>query len=221
MTMFFGVKLEKLLLCGEQTLYMIGWSLLFGTVIGATIAVLLFLTRRGGLKQNVFVYSVTSFIVSTIRSIPFVILLVAIMPFTRAIIGTTVGSKAALVPLIFYVSPYMARLIENSLLDVSPGIIEAAVSMGASPAQIVLHFLLPETMSSIVLALTTGAIGLLGASAMAGYVGGGGIGDLALTYGYQRFNTKLMISTCIILIVCVQVFQGLGNYISRKIRQHK
>ncbi|MBQ1948613.1 MAG: ABC transporter permease [Treponema sp.] len=217
----FGVKIERLLLCGEQTLYMIGWALLLGSIFGILLAVLLFLTRRGGLKQNVIIYSLLNGIINIVRSVPFVILLVAIMPFTRAIIGTTIGSRAALVPLIFYITPYMARLVENSLLEVSGGIIEAAKAMGASTWQIVIHFLLPETLPSIILALTTGTIGLLGASAMAGYVGGGGIGDLALTYGYEKFNTPLMSFTVVILIVIVQLIQGAGNAISRKIREHK
>ena len=117
------------------------------------------------------------------------ILLVAIMPLTRVIVGTTIGSTASLVPLVIYISPYLARLMENSLLEINPGILEAAEAMGASTWQTIRYFLLPETLGSIVLALTTGTIGLLGASAMAGYVGGGGVGDLALTYGYQRMNT--------------------------------
>ena len=155
-----------------------------------------------------------------VRSVPFVILLVTIMPLTRAIVGTTIGSTAALVPLIFYISPYMARLVENSLLEVNSGIVEAARAMGATTFQTIWNFLLPEALGSIVLALTTGTIGLLGASAMAGYVGGGGIGDLALTYGYQKFNTPLMIFTVIILIIVVQLLQALGNALSRRLREH-
>ncbi len=217
----FGVKISRLLLCGQQTLYMVGLALFFGSLLGIIVAVTLFLTRKGGLKQNRIVYTLLSSIVNIIRSVPFVILLVAIMPFTRALVGTTIGSKAALVPLIFYITPYMARLVENSLLDVKDGIIEAAKAMGASTVQIVIHFLLPETLPSIVLALTTGTIGLLGASAMAGYVGGGGIGDLALTYGYEKFNTPLMIFTVLLLVIIVQLIQGAGNFISRKIREHK
>ena len=158
--------------------------------------------------------------VNIVRSVPFVILIVTIMPLTRAIMGTTIGSTAALVPLIFYISPYMARLVENSLLEVSDGIIEAARAMGATTFQTVWNFLLPEALGSIVLALTTGTIGLLGASAMAGYVGGGGIGDLALTYGYQKFNTPLMIFTVVILIIVVQLLQALGNGLSRRLREH-
>ena len=156
-----------------------------------------------------------------VRSVPFVILLVTIMPLTRAIMGTTIGSTAALVPLVIYISPYLARLLENSLLEVSPGILEAGQAMGGSVLQIIRYFLLPEALGSMVLALTTGAIGLLGASAMAGYVGGGGVGDLALTYGYEKMNTPLMVLTVIILVVLVQLLQLAGNTLSRRLREHR
>lgn len=220
-TKIFGITYERLFNSGIQTLYMVGWSLVVGTLIGLVLALLLVLCRKGGLTENLIVYSVVNVAVNIVRSVPFVILLITIMPLTRGIAGTTIGSKAALVPLVFYISPYMARLIENSLLEINPGILEAAQAMGASTWQIVRYFLIPETLGSIVLALTTGTIGLLGASAMAGYVGGGGVGDLALTYGYQQMNTPLMILTVIILVVMVQLLQLLGNTLSRKLREHK
>lgn len=220
-TKIFGITYERLFNSGIQTLYMVGWSLVVGTLIGLALALLLVLCRKGGLTENLIVYSVVNVAVNIVRSVPFVILLITIMPLTRGIVGTTIGSKAALVPLVFYISPYMARLIENSLLEINPGILEAAQAMGASTWQIVRYFLIPETLGSIVLALTTGTIGLLGASAMAGYVGGGGVGDLALTYGYQQMNTPLMILTVIILVVMVQLLQLLGNTLSRKLREHK
>lgn len=217
----FNVTIERLLLCGGQTLYMVGWALLFGTVAGFIMALILVLCRKGGLAENRVVYGIINFYINVVRSVPFVILLVTIMPVTRAIVGTTIGSTAALVPLVVYISPYLARLFENSLLEVSPGILEAARSMGATLPQIIRYFLIPETLGSMVLALTTGTIGLLGASAMAGYVGGGGVGDLALTYGYEKMNTPLMILTVVILIILVQAVQLLGNLISRRLRQHK
>ena len=124
-------------------------------------------------------------------------------------------------PLVIYISPYLARLLENSLLEVSPGILEAGQAMGGSVLQIIRYFLLPEALGSMVLALTTGAIGLLGASAMAGYVGGGGVGDLALTYGYEKMNTPLMILTVILLILFVQLLQFIGNRLSRRLREHR
>lgn len=198
---YFGVSLEKLLTSGGQTLYMVAWSLIIGTIIGISLALILVLCRKGGLIENLILYNIVSIYINIVRSIPFVILLVAIMPLTRAIVGTTIGSTASLVPLVIYISPYLARLMENSLLEINPGILEAAEAMGASTWQTIRYFLLPETLGSIVLALTTGTIGLLGASAMAGYVGGGGVGDLALTYGYQRMNTPLMIFTVVVLVV--------------------
>lgn len=216
---FFGVSLEKLLTSGGQTLYMVALALIIGTVIGIVLALILVLCKKGGLAENLILYNIVS--INIVRSIPFVILLVAIMPITRAIVGTTIGSTAALVPLVVYISPYLARLMENSLLEVNPGILEAAEAMGASTWQVIRYFLLPETLGSIVLALTTGTIGLLGASAMAGYVGGGGVGDLALTYGYQRMNTPLMIFTVVVLVIFVQILQLAGNAVSRKLRQHR
>lgn len=220
-TKIFKVTVERLLLNGGQTLYMVGWSLLVGTIIGMILALILVLCRKGGLAENRPLYWIVSAYINVVRSIPFIILLVTIMPITRAIVGTTIGSTAALVPLVVYISPYLARLMENSLLEINPGILEAAEAMGATTWQVIRYFLVPETLGSMVLALTTGTIGLLGASAMAGYVGGGGVGDLALTYGYEKMNTPLMILTVVILVVLVQLLQILGNTISGKLRQHK
>lgn len=220
-TNFLGVTLEKLMTSFAQTVYMVGLALFLGAILGTAIALVLVLCRKGGLKENTSVYAVISTFVNIVRSVPFVILLVTIMPLTRAIVGTTIGSTAALVPLVFYISPYMARLIENSLLEVDNGIIEAARAMGATTIQVIWYFLMPEALGSIALALTTGTIGLLGATAMAGYVGGGGVGDLALTYGYEKMNTPLMIFTVVILTVLVHLLQLIGNTISRKLREHR
>ena len=208
---YFGVSLEKLLTSGGQTLYMVAWSLIIGTIIGIILALILVLCRKGGLAENRILYNIVSIYINIVRSIP----------LTRTIVGTTIGSTASLVPLVIYISPYLARLMENSLLEINPGILEAAEAMGATTWQTIRYVLLPETLGSIVLALTTGTIGLLGASAMAGYVGGGGVGDLALTYGYQRMNTPLMIFTVVVLVIFVQILQFAGNTISRKLRQHK
>ncbi|RTE50941.1 methionine ABC transporter permease [Actinobaculum sp. 352] len=215
----FGITTEKLLLAAHQTVYMLGWGILIGGIIGVLLALTLVLTRRGGLLENRVVYTVLNVVVNIVRSIPFIILLVAIIPFTRFIAGTSVGSRAALVPLIIYISPFIARLVESSLLEVSAGVVEAAQAMGASTFQIIRYFLLPETYGSIVLSLTTGTIGLLGATAMTGYAGGGGVGDLALTYGRERFNTPLMVFTVIILVVFVQLLQAAGNTLSRRLRE--
>jgi D-methionine transport system permease protein len=217
----FGVSVEKLLLAGAQTVYMLGWSMLFGAVLGIAIALLLVMTRRGGLTENRLVYSILNFVINVTRSIPFIILLVALIPFTRFVVGTSIGSQAALVPLTIYITPFIARMVESSLLEVKPGVIEAAQAMGATNWQIIRHFLLPEAYPSIVLSLTTSIVGLLGATAMAGYGGGGGVGDLALTYGHQRFNTPLMIFTIVILVVFVQIMQAFGNSLSRRLREPK
>lgn len=218
---YLDISTAKLALAASQTTYMVGYALLIGSLLGIPIGILLVITRKDGILQNKFVYLVLNNVVNIVRSVPFIILLVFIMPMTRAIIGTTIGTKAALVPLIFYICPYLARLVENSLLEVDKGIIEAAESMGASTFQIIWHFLLPEALGSLILALTTGTIGLIGVTAMAGTIGGGGVGDLALTYGYQRFNTPLMVVTVIVLVIFVQLIQTLGNYLSRKIRNHE
>lgn len=209
--MIFGIRAAKVWLSIGQTIYMVGLSLVFGLVIAFPLAILLFVTRKGGIKQNLVVYNVVGTIINIIRSVPFIILIVYIMPLTKAIVGTRVGSTAALVPLTCYIAPYLARLIENALLEVDGGIIEAAQAMGANTFQTIFKLVLPESKGGIVLGITTGTVGLLGATAMAGAVGGGGVGDLALTYGYQRFNTPLMTSTIVILIVFVQIIQMIGS----------
>ncbi|WP_373370307.1 methionine ABC transporter permease [Irregularibacter muris] len=215
-----GITPDKLILSIQQSIYMIGIALLIGALIGIPLGILLVLTKKDGLLKNTLLFFVLNNVINIIRSIPFVILLIFIMPMTRALMGTTIGSNAAIVPLVAYISPYIARLVENSLLEVDKGIIEAAEAMGATTFQIIWYFLLPEALGSLILALTTGTIGLIGASAMAGIIGGGGVGDLALTYGYQRMNTPLMVVTVIILVVFVQIIQSLGNYYSRKIRKN-
>jgi D-methionine transport system permease protein len=202
-----------------DTVTMVGFSLVFSTLIGLPLGILLVITRKGHLLENVPLFKVLNGIVNIFRSIPFIILLVAIIPVTRLIVGTSIGTAAAIVPLVFYAGPYIARLIENSLLEVDPGVIEVAEAMGATPTQIIFRFLVPEALSSLVLGLTIATVGLIGASAMAGAVGGGGLGDLAITYGYQRFDTTVMIITVGILVILVQGLQTSGNILSKKIRR--
>lgn len=202
-----------------DTLTMVGFSLMFSTLIGLPLGILLVVTRKGHLLENVPLFTVLNGFINIFRSVPFIILLVAIIPLTRLIVGTSIGTAAAVVPLVFYAGPYIARLIENSLLEVDPGVIEAAEAMGATPSQIIFRFLVPEALSSLVLGLTIATVGLIGASAMAGAVGGGGLGDLAITYGYQRFDTKVMIITVGILVILVQALQTSGNILSKKIRR--
>ena len=216
-----NISSDKLVETAMQTFYMLGWAMFLGTLIGIPLGLALVLTRKDGLRSNPVIYYIINGCVNIVRSVPFIILLVSIAPLTRMIVGTRIGTKAAIVPLVFYIAPYLARLIENSLLEVKPNILEAASAMGANTYQVIRYFLLPEAKASLVLALTTGSIGLLGATAMAGTIGGGGIGDLALTYGYQRFNNELMLATVIILILFVQSIQMLGNYIAKKIRTHE
>lgn len=203
-----------------ETLYMVTIALVIGALIGIPLGILLVVTRKNGIWQNLVLHQILNPIINILRSIPFIILLIAIVPFTKLLVGTSIGTTAAIVPLTVYVAPYIARLVENSLLEVDDGIIEAAKAMGASPFQIIRYFLLPEALGSLILAITTAIIGLIGSTAMAGAVGGGGIGDLALVYGYQRFDTMVIIITVIVLIIIVQVIQSLGNFISRVIRRN-
>lgn len=202
-----------------ETIQMVAFSLLFSALIGLPLGILLVVTRKGHLLENTVVFNIINSIINIFRSVPFIILMVAIIPITRMIVGTSIGTAAAVVPLVFYAGPYIARLIENSLLEVDPGVIEAAEAMGAAPGQIILKFLIPEALSSLVLGFTIATIGLVGASAMAGAVGGGGLGDLAITYGYQRFDTTVMLITVAILVVMVQGLQSFGNILSKKIRR--
>lgn len=217
----FGSSLDSSLLLDSiyQTLYMVTVSLVLGALIGIPLGILLVITRKNGIWENDIIYYLLNPIINIFRSLPFIILLIAIVPFTKLIVGTSIGTSAAIVPLTVYVAPYIARLVENSLLEVNSGVIEAAHSMGASPFQIIRYFLLPEALGSLILALTTSIIGLIGATAMAGAVGGGGIGDLALAYGYQRFDTIVIVITVIILVIMVQVIQSLGNVLSRLVRR--
>lgn len=197
------------------------FSLIIGSIVGFFIAIVLWLTRKGGLKENPLLYTILNGFINIIRSTPFIILLVCVMPFTKIIVGTRIGTRAAIVPLVIYTAPFLARLLETSLLEVGGGIIEAAQSMGATTFQIIVHFVLPEAFASVILALTTGTIALIGATAMAGYIGGGGIGNIALTYGYQTFNFPLMFATVFILIAFVWIIQSLGNRLSQKRRTHQ
>lgn len=203
-----------------DTLYMVGMSLFIGSLIGIPLGILLVVTRPGGVIESKLVYSILNPIINIVRSVPFIILMVAIIPFTRMLVNTSIGTSAAIVPLIIFISPFIGRLVENSLLEVNPGIVEAAEAMGATPFQVIWYFLLPEAFGSLILSLTTATIGLIGATAMAGTVGGGGVGDLAIVYGYQRFDTFAMVSTVIILIIFVQGIQSTGNVLARKIRRH-
>lgn len=216
-----GVSNAQLILAAKQTAYMVFVSLAAGTVLAMIMAFALVLTRSDSILPNRFIYGILNTIINTVRSVPFIILMVFIMPLTKIVVGTRIGTTAALVPLVIFIAPYLTRLFENSLLDVDRGIIEAAQAMGASYFEIIWYFLLPEAKGSLILSITTGTIGLLGATAMAGAIGAGGVGDLALTYGYERMNTPLMFLTVVILIIFVQIIQTVGNHFAFKSRNHE
>jgi len=213
------ITAEQLLTGFGDTLYMVAVSLLFSALIGLPLGILLVITRKGHILDNKWIFNILNPIINILRSVPFIILLVAIIPLTRLIVGSAIGTTAAIVPLVFYAAPYIARLVENSLLEVDKGIIEAAQSMGATVPQIIFKFLIPEGLSSLILTFTTATIGLVGASAMAGAVGAGGVGDLAITYGYQRFDTMTMVVTVAALVIIVQLLQSTGNMVSKQIRR--
>ena len=204
----------------ESTLFMVGFSLVVGTILATILALILVLTNEGGLLENKVVYTLLNSVVSFFRSLPFIILMTFIFPFTKFIVGTRIGVKAALVPLVVFIVPSLARLYENSLLGVDKGIIRAAKAMGANYFQIVRYFILPEAKSSMILSTTIGTIGLISASAQAVVIGAGGIGDMALTYGYERMDVPVMLATVFILVVFVQIVQFLGNYFSKRARNH-
>lgn len=200
-----------------ETVYMVVVSMIVATIIGVPLGVLLHTTSKGQILESPTVNRVVGAVVNAVRSIPFIILLVAIIPFTRLLVGTAIGTTAAMVPLVIAAIPFSGRQVETSLKEVPFGLVEAAQSMGATPAQIIWKVLLPESMSSIVAQLTTVIISLVGESAMAGAVGGGGLGDLAIRYGYQRFRPEIMLATVIILIVLVQLVQFVGNTLAKRL----
>lgn len=200
-----------------DTLYMVLFSTLFAVIIGFIPAIVLVITDEKGLKPNKAINSGLDFVINLLRSFPFIILMIAIIPFTRLLVGTSIGREAAVVPLTIGAAPFAARVIESALKEVDPGIIEAAKSFGASTWQIIFKVMLKEALPSIVLGITLTVISVIGYSAMAGTIGAGGLGDIAVRYGYQRFKTDIMIYTIIILIIIVQALQSLGNYAYKKL----
>jgi len=200
-----------------ETLYMVGMSALFAITIGLIIGILLYITGPGGITRKPVFNRILAFIVNTGRSIPFVVIIYATFGLTRFIVGTSIGTTAAIVPLTISAIPFVARIVENSLHELGYGIIEAAISVGASPVQIIFKVLLPESASALAANFTLTVINLIGHSAMAGVIGGGGLGDVAKRYGFERFRTDLLIYTIIVLVIMVQIIQALGQYISRKL----
>lgn len=200
------------------TVKMLVISSVLSTFFGFFIGVILTITEKGGLCENVVVNRILDFVVNMIRSFPFIILMISIIPFTRLIVGTSIGETAALVPLTVACTPFMARIFQNSFKEIDPSLIEAAQSFGASRTQIVVKVMLKEAIPSIISGLCLGIINLLGATAMAGAIGAGGLGAVALTYGYQNFNQKIMYSIVVILIILVAFIQYFGDWIYQKLK---
>lgn len=202
-----------------QTVYMVAISTLIAALIGIPLGVTLVATSKGHILEKPAFNKTLGSIVNATRSVPFIILMVAIIPFTRIIAGTSIGTNAAIVPLSIAAIPFVGRIIESALKEVDNGLIEAAQSLGASPLQIIMKVLLPEAMSGIILGLTITIINLIGYSAMAGAIGGGGLGDLAIRYGYQRFRGDIMLMTVIVLIIMVQLVQSCGDILAHRLNK--
>ncbi|ARR02548.1 MULTISPECIES: methionine ABC transporter permease [Campylobacter] len=196
-----------------DTLYMTFVSTFLAFIIGLGLAIILVITGKNGLKPNKAIYNALDIIVNTLRSFPFIILIIVLFPFTKFIVGTSIGTTAAIVPLTIGSAPFIARLIENAMNEVDHGIIEAALSYGATKTQIIFKVIFIEALPSIINAITLTLIVVIGFTAMAGAVGGGGLGDVAMRYGFQRFRPDIMAYTVIILIAMVQIIQSSGNFL--------
>ncbi|MDO4543240.1 MAG: methionine ABC transporter permease [Clostridia bacterium] len=215
--MSFSLFFEGLL----QTLYMVGVSTVLAYLIGLPLGVLLTVTGRNGLMPHRLLNVVLGFVINILRSIPFVILLVALIPFTRFIVGTSLGSTATIVPLVIGSAPFVARMVESSLKEVDSGVVEAARSMGASNFQIICKVLIPEAKPQLLLGSAIAAVTILGYSTMAGFVGGGGLGTIAINYGYHRYDTETMLITVALLVVIVQIIQEAGLRLVNRIDKRK
>ncbi|MBF8983839.1 ABC transporter permease [Lutibacter sp. B2] len=204
----------------QETLYMVFISTLLTVLFGLPLGIILVTSDENHILPNKSLNTILSWIINVTRSLPFIILIIFILPFTRWVVGTTIGTTAAIVPLVIAATPFFARIVETSIREVDWGVVEASISMGATPAQIIVRVLIPEAMSSLVLGITITLINIIGYSAMAGTVGGGGLGDLAFRYGYQRFQNDVMFATIIVLIILVQTIQSFGNHLAQKINKN-
>lgn len=204
-----------------ETLYMVLVSSVIATLGGLPLGVILYVTRKGGILEHRSFYQILSAIVNMTRSIPFIILMIAIIPFTRLVVGTSIGTNAAIVPLSLCAMPFIARVIESALLEIDHGLIEAATAMGATSWQMIRKVLLAESLPSIINGITLAIVNLIGYSAMAGAVGGGGLGDLAIRYGYQRFDAAVMLAAIVIMVVLVQAVQWLGDGLAKRFSHRK
>lgn len=205
----------------RDTLYMTLMSTLFGYLLGLPLGVVLSITDKEGIRPHPVIYKVLDFVVNLIRSIPFLILLILVIPITKFIVGKSYGSTATIVPLVIAAAPFIARMVESSLKEVDKGVVEAALSMGASTWTIIWKVLLAEARTSLLVGVTIAIGTILGYSAMAGIVGGGGLGDIASRYGYYRYQTDIMIVTIVILVVLVQILQGIGMMLSKKLDRRR
>lgn len=210
---FVGVDWSEVLTSTWDTLFMLGVSVFFSTVIGVPVGVLMYLTSNGHILCNKTINFIVSLVVNVLRSVPFIILLIVMMPLTAVLVGTSLGARGVIPPLVIGAFPFFARLVESSLKEIDKGVINMAESCGASTWQIIYRILLPEIFPSIIANVTVTAIALVSYTAMAGTVGGGGLGDLAIRYGYQRFQTNIMVITVVLLVVLVQLIQLLGDKI--------
>lgn len=205
----------------NETLYMVVFSTIFATIIGMPIGVLSVVTSKGNITPMPTLNRILDVVINIFRSFPFIILMILVFPLSRIVVGTTIGSTASIVPLSIAAAPFVARIVEGAIKEVDTGLIEASESMGANPWQIIFKVLIPEALPSLIHGGTITIISLLGYSAMAGAIGGGGLGDLAIRYGYQRFQTEVMVVAVVTIILLVQVIQFAGNSLVRKIKKNR
>ena len=199
-----------------ETMYMVFFSTVFSLLLGFPIGILLVITKEGNIMERPKLNQFLEIIINTLRSFPFIILMICLFPLSRIIVGTTIGSTAAIVPLSISAAPFVARMIEGALNEIDKGLIEAASSMGASNRTIIFKVMIPETLPHIIHGITVTVISLIGFSAMAGSIGAGGLGDLAIRFGYQRFKTDIMLYSVVVIIILVQILQSFGNYLAKK-----
>ena len=199
-----------------ETMYMVFFSTLFSLLMGFPVGVLLVITKPGNILEKPKLNQALEIIINALRSFPFIILMICLFPLSRIIVGTTIGSTAAIVPLSISAAPFVARMVEGALNEIDKGLIEAASSMGASNKTIIFNVMIPETLPHLIHGITVTVISLIGFSAMAGSIGAGGLGDLAIRFGYQRFKTDIMFYSVIVIIILVQILQSLGNYLAKK-----
>ncbi|MEG2338712.1 MAG: methionine ABC transporter permease [Clostridium sp.] len=199
-----------------ETIYMVIFATLYSAILGIVLGIILTVTDSDGLKPNKYIYKILDFIINILRSFPFVVLAIAIMPITKIVVGTRIGVNAALLPLVLVMAPFVGKMIEGDLKKVDIGMIEAAKSFGASKSQIIFKIMMKEALPSIILSITLIGVSMVGSSAMAGAVGAGGLGSVAIIYGYQSFNDFVMYGTVVIILILVQLVQSIGSFLYKK-----